>query len=79
MNYTGTLLWIIALGLSKISVAILIKRIDAFGKRAKVFDTTLAFIGAWTIASFFAIALKCNLSHPWLTLDQHCPNVVSNF
>lgn len=70
-------MWIIALGLSKISVAVLIRRIDAFGKRSNVFDVIAACIGAWTVASFFAIALKCNLSHPWLIYHERCVNVVS--
>lgn len=74
--YTGNLFWVLVMGLSKISVAYLLQRIDPFGRRKNVFNTVAAFLVAWTIGSLFAIALQCDLTNPWITLHQSCKGVV---
>ena len=61
------------MGLSKMSVLGLLRRIAA--KKA-VFNAVAALLGAWTFGSIFAIALQCNLAHPWILLHERCTGVV---
>ena len=64
------------MGLSKLSVGATLQRIAGSGQQKTVFNVVAALLGAWTIASVFAIALECNLTHPWITLHERCTGVV---
>ncbi|RMZ88474.1 hypothetical protein DV736_g4297, partial [Chaetothyriales sp. CBS 134916] len=71
--YASSLLSSLALGFSKISIAILLRRINNIAGRERVFTGAAVFVAGWTIASILALALQCDLRHPWITIDQHCP------
>lgn len=79
MWYTSLLLFIISLGLSKTSVVVLLASLTPDQKHKKIFHSVIGLVAIWTIASLFAVALQCNLSHPWKTIGQRCDNVVSTF
>jgi hypothetical protein len=76
MYYTSTLFFILALGLSKISIAFLLIRLTPSKEHRKIFYGCATAIAIWTVASFFAVTLQCNLAHPWRLLNEKCPGVV---
>lgn len=76
MYYTSNLFYILALGLSKSSIIFFLRRLTAARKHKRVFDTANVLVALWTIGSFFAIALQCNLSHPWISTDGTCSGTV---
>lgn len=38
----------------------------------------LAFVAAWGITFLFVVALTCNISKPWVLIEEQCPNYVSS-
>jgi hypothetical protein len=76
MYYVSNLFFVVSLGLSKISVAFLILRLTPQKEHRQVFLVITSLIGAWTVASTFAVALQCNLSHPWILIQESCPRAV---
>lgn len=76
MYYTSNLFFILALGLSKSSVIFFLRRLTAAKHHKLVFDTANALLAAWIIGSFFAVALQCNLSHPWISVGESCSGTV---
>lgn len=76
MYYASFLLFILALGLSKISVVCFQARLVAASRQRKVFQGAVVLIAAWTAASFLALALQCNLSKPWQLVGQKCSDAV---
>lgn len=77
MYYTSNLFFIMAIGLAKISVVRLLHRISRSEQHRLVFNIATGLIGAWIVASVFALALQCDLHHPWISVDQKCPGMVS--
>lgn len=75
MVYASTILFYLSVALSKCSVVFFLLRISPSQHRV-IFLSAAAFIGAWMIAAVFAVALQCNLSHPWLSINQNCPGTV---
>jgi hypothetical protein len=76
MYYTSNLLFVIALGLSKLSVGLLLFRLTSVRLHKVIFMGVMAFIVTWTIAATFTVALQCNLSQPWITIGESCTNSV---
>lgn len=76
MYYTSNLFFLMAIGLSKISVVCFLYRISRVLKHRRVFNIAMALIVAWTIGSLLAIALQCDLRHPWISVDEECPGIV---
>jgi len=72
MYYASTLFFVIALGLCKISVAFFLLRLTQTKHHRLVFNAAAGFIAVWTVGSLFAVALQCNLSHPWLIVGERC-------
>lgn len=77
MYYTSNLFFILATGVSKISVVCFLHRISQINKHRLVFNIAIGLVGAWTIGSLLATALQCNLRHPWISVDEECPDIVS--
>ncbi|KAF7511001.1 hypothetical protein GJ744_005547 [Endocarpon pusillum] len=71
--YASTVLFVFALGLSKSSIVALLLRMTPKEKHLVVFKGTLISFITWTIASSLAIALQCNLAHPWILVGERCP------
>lgn len=74
--YAVTILFVIALGLSKCSIVALLMRMTRKKRQLQVFRATLAALAAWTVASTFATALQCNLRYPWILVGERCPGLV---
>lgn len=75
--YAAELLFILALGLAKISVVFFLLRISRVKEHRLAFYIAIGLMAAWTLASFFAIALQCNLAHPWMNVGENCTGMVS--
>ena len=78
MYYGSNILFIVAMGLSKITVVQFLLQLTANPPQRRVFYSALGVISIWTFASLFALALQCDLSHPWLLVGQKCSAVVCN-
>jgi hypothetical protein len=39
----------------------------------------IVLIAAWTVASTFAVALQCNLSHPWILIQKTSRGAVTAY
>ena len=76
MYYASNLLFVAALGCSKLSVVFFLLRLTQVKHHRLVFNITAGIVAAWTVGSFFAIALECNLTKPWLIVDEQCPGAV---
>ena len=76
MYYASNFFWLLAIGLSKISVICLLHRITRVQQHRRIFNGVMSFIAAWTIASIVSIALQCNLGHPWTIVNEKCPKIV---
>lgn len=77
MYYTSNLFFVLALGMSKMSVVFFLLRLSPVKRHKLAFNLTLGMTAAWTIASFFAVALQCNLQHAWLSVNEDCTATVS--
>jgi hypothetical protein len=77
LYYGSNILFLIGLGLSKASVAALLLRLCVDKMQKRYCIGSLAFVGLWLLASIFVIAFQCNLSHPWILLEEKCDDVVS--
>lgn len=79
MYYASNLFLILAIGLSKISVISFLRRISRTNTKHKIaFNAAIALTAAWTLGSLLILALQCNLGHPWITVNQQCPGIVSS-
>lgn len=76
MYYSSTILFLLALGLSKCSVACLLIRLTPDKSHKLLFNAVLVLMGAWTVGSVFAIALQCNLARPWVLVGETCSGSV---
>lgn len=76
MYYASILLFITALGLSKISVVSFQARLVATATQRRVFRYAMLLIATWTVASFLALALQCDLANPWHVVGEECSKLV---
>jgi len=76
MYYASTLLFVVALGLSKTSVVFFLLRLSPVKHHRRVFNVAVVLVTAWTVGSTFAVALQCNLTHPWILVGERCPGAV---
>jgi hypothetical protein len=79
LYYGSNILFLIGLALSKASVAALLLRLCVGKMQKRYCIGSLAFVGLWLLASIFVVAFQCNLSHPWIFLDEKCDDIVSTF
>ncbi|RMZ91502.1 hypothetical protein DV736_g1275, partial [Chaetothyriales sp. CBS 134916] len=75
LYYASNLFFILAVGMSKISVICLLHRIWRLDGNRKALYAGMAVVGAWAISSIFAIAFQCDYSHPWTMVDEKCPGI----
>ena len=76
MYYASTLLFVVALGFSKISVVFFFLRLTVIKQHRLVFNAVAVLVTAWTVGSTFAVALQCNLTHPWIIVGERCSGAV---
>lgn len=72
MYYASNLFFILALGLSKISVGFFLRRLSRAKHHKIVYNIAIGLMGVWTVASFFALALQCDLGQPWTIVGENC-------
>ncbi|KAI5206250.1 hypothetical protein E4T38_03889 [Aureobasidium subglaciale] len=75
MTYAGMLFWIIAIGASKLSVALFLLRLTPVCTHRRVYQTFMAILSIWIVVYVFAFALQCDMSRPWITIGASCPGV----
>jgi hypothetical protein len=79
MYYTSNLFFLLAIGLSKISVLCFLHRLSRTNEKHRIaFYTAMGFVAAWTFGSVLAMALQCKLQHPWISVDEECHGIVSS-
>lgn len=77
MYYASILLFITALGLSKISVVSFQARLIATATQRRVFRYAMLSIATWTVASFLALTFQCKVANPWHVVGEECSELVS--
>ncbi|KAK4549173.1 hypothetical protein LTR36_007631 [Oleoguttula mirabilis] len=70
--YTSNLIFIVALGFSKVSLLLFLRRLTPVSLQRRVILALLGLIAAWTMGSVLAAALQCELSQPWIIVGQKC-------
>lgn len=75
-DYAADLLYIITIYLSKASAVFLFLRLTP-NKAHKLFCWSIMGTSTlWVILSLFLVALRCQLSQPWV-VNERCVNLVS--
>jgi hypothetical protein len=77
MYYTSNFFMLLSLGLAKISVVCFLHRISRMKQHRIVFNVAMGVIAACTAGSIFAVALQCDLNHPWFSVGENCTGIVS--
>jgi Na+-driven multidrug efflux pump len=67
--YTGQILYILSMGLSRCSTTLFLHNLAQSKKHTVASIVLVALSVAWTIGSCFSIALRGNLSAPWETVE----------
>ncbi|KIW33264.1 uncharacterized protein PV07_00131 [Cladophialophora immunda] len=71
--YMSNLLYLCALDLSKVSTILFLRRLMAPGSNMRWYCTILVgMVPATTVVFVLAVALQCDLSHPWVIVHQKC-------
>ena len=76
LAYAGDILFIVTLCLSKCSVILLLAGLTRDVNHSTACKVILGISAAWGVASVFTLALRCELNHPWLTINAHCTHLV---
>jgi hypothetical protein len=74
------MLYIVAVWLSKASTACLLLRLSPKRHHILASKIDTAIVAVTAVASVLTVALRCNLSHPWLNITSHhgqCAGLVS--
>lgn len=75
-DYAADLLYIFTIYLTKASAIFLFLRLTP-NKAHKLFCWTIMGTSTvWVVLSVFIVALRCQLSQPWV-VNEHCVNVVN--
>ncbi|KAK0261592.1 hypothetical protein LTR35_017845 [Friedmanniomyces endolithicus] len=75
LYYASTIFFIIALALSKGSVAALLLRLCATDIHRHILKAVLAYVAILMTASILIVALQCDLTHPWALVQEKCPGM----
>ena len=77
LAFTNALLYLTTIYLSKIAATLLFMRLTPDEKHIKVCHGVLLVSTLWVIASILAMALRCDLSEPWIdATDAQCTGMV---
>lgn len=70
--YASCIVYAMALGLSKASVALFMLRVAPFYPHRLVTLIASGLIFVWTFILIIIVALRCDLSHPWIYVGSKC-------
>ncbi|MCJ1269405.1 hypothetical protein MMC22_009297 [Lobaria immixta] len=73
-DYASDLLYVLAIYFSKVSAVFLFLRLTPNKRHVRFCYGILGTSTIWVVASIFAVALRCQLSQPWVN-DEHCVNI----
>jgi hypothetical protein len=76
--YTSNIFATIILGLSKLSVPLILLKLSPINHHKITFYVSIGGVVALTIASVLTIALQCGPTTPWLSVGKMCQERVSN-
>lgn len=76
--YASNILYVSASTLSKASVAYFLLQLTPINQQRRFVHMLLGFVAAWGIAFVFVVALICDISRPWLLLEEQCTDYVSS-
>lgn len=76
--YSSNIFATIILGLSKLSVPIMLLKLSPIHHHKTIFYISIGGVILLTIGSAFIIALQCDLAKPWLSAGRMCPERVSD-
>ena len=71
-TYINRLLAVFSMGLAKLSIALLYRRLELY-VHGRLYLIPLATAIFWTVFSIFAVAFECHAPSPWLVSSSHCP------
>jgi len=74
-QYADDILYIITLWLTKSSAALLFMRLTPNRHHVLAAKAVLAASTVWAVVSMFMIALRCQLTTPWMDYDGQCTNL----
>ncbi|MCJ1291175.1 hypothetical protein MMC34_002718 [Xylographa carneopallida] len=74
-QYADDILYIITLWLTKSSAALLFMRLTPDQNHVRAAKAVLAISTVWVVVSLFMVALRCQLSTPWMDYDGQCTNL----
>lgn len=77
LYYTSNLLFVVAVGLTKMSVIAFLHRTSRMRSHRIVFNSATAVVVAYVIGSIFALALQCDTAEPWISVGAECRGAVS--
>jgi hypothetical protein len=70
--YASDLLYIVTIWTAKCSVVLLLSRLTAQTKQARIARIVLGVTLLLGLVSFLIIALQCDLHSPWIFINQKC-------
>lgn len=73
--YVNDILFLLSMCLSKACIALLFMRLSPGKNHIRASKIALISSIVWAVVSIFMVALKCNLSHPWVEYNQKCTNL----
>jgi hypothetical protein len=76
-DYASSILYLLALSLSKCSVIALIMRLTTNRQHRQVSWAVIAAVSVWTGTSILAISVSCTPAGPFDNLDEQCSGLVS--
>lgn len=74
--YASDLLFVVSLTASKLAVALLLFRLSSVRRTILASYALMGVIGAWGTASLLAVAIRPQLSQPWILDNEDASHVV---
>lgn len=75
--YASNILFVLAVSLSKASVACFLLQLTPVAKQQRFIHVLLGITIVWGLTFFLAVAFACDLPSPWIWSEQRCPGYVS--
>lgn len=76
LSYATDFFFLFTVWASKCSMALLFIRLTPRKEHKRVATGILGVVSLWLVVSIFLVALRCNLSHPWIFINPSCTDSV---